>query len=68
MPDPGRHTVCGQHCFDISTGLLYVTLDVHSEARCLRNGEPEIERNDAWDTAYTNDDPPAVVDMFEVCW
>ena len=46
---------------DISTGLLHITLDVHSEARRLRNCEPEIERDDARDTACTDEDPPAVV-------
>lgn len=51
---------------NVGRGLVDVALDVHSESRSLRDGEPEVEGNDSGDATETNEETPHRVDFLVV--
>ena len=54
---------CRENIADILSSLVEVAFNVHCEPGRLRNGQSEVESHDARNTAETDEQAPAVVDV-----
>ena len=52
----------GEEVVDILSSLVHVTLDIHGETRCLRDGETEVKSDNSGHGAEPDDDTPDLVD------